>query len=145
MIGADPYTARGYQVLKLETHLHTRHSDGQHTVTEMLAACRMAGYDAVALTDHNTQSGLDEAVAAAARSRHATYVYVDQPTAAGVLDALRRARLFASTKSRLDFWLEAADGSVAVVGERVAAREWLPRVSPSAAVVSELEVADGSH
>src|SRR5260370_9154719 len=67
MIGVDLYAARGYHVLKLETHLHTRHSDGQDSVTEMLAACRMAGYDAVALTDHNTQSGLDEAVEAAAR------------------------------------------------------------------------------
>ena len=269
MIGADPYAARGYQVLKLETHLHTRHSDGQHSVTEMLAACRMAGYDAVALTDHNTQSGLDEAVEAAdrlglillpgvevttffghavvlgvtrvpewrdlesrgmaalveavhsagglacvahptalgspvcsgctwdwevnpsaidlweifsaprpntsaplalwrqllaaagrvapvaagdvhsveaaARSRHATYVYVEHPTAQGVLDALRRRRLFASAESRLDFWLEATHGRVAVVGERVAAGEWLPRVSASAAVVSRLEVADGSR
>ena len=63
----------------------------------------------------------------------------------GGFDALRRARLFASAKSRLDFWLEAADGSLAIVGERVAAGEWLPRVSPSAAVVSTLELADGSH
>ncbi len=67
MIGADPYAARRYQVLKLEMHLHTRHSDGQHSVTEMLGARRTAGYDAVAVTDHNTQSGLDEAVEAAAR------------------------------------------------------------------------------
>jgi sugar phosphate isomerase/epimerase len=269
MIGADPYAARGYQVLKLETHLHTRHSDGQDSVTEMLAACRMAGYDAVALTDHNTQSGLDEAVEAAARlglillpgvevttffghvvvlgvtrvpewrdlesrgmaalveavhsagglvcvahptalgspvcsgctwewkvdptaidlweifsaprphtgaplalwrqllaaagraapvaagdvhsveaaarSRHATYVYVDHPTAEAVLDALRRRRLFASFESRLDFWLEAPDGSLAVAGERVAAGEWLPRVSMSGAVVSNVEVAGGTR
>jgi hypothetical protein len=269
MIGADPYAARHYQVLKLETHLHTRHSDGQDGVTEMLAACRGAGYDAVALTDHNTQSGLDEAVeaaarlglillpgvevttffghavvlgvtrvpewrdlesrgmgalfeavhsagglvcvahpaalgspacsgcmwewrvnptaidlweifsaprphtaaplalwrqllaaegrvapvaagdvhsvAAAARSRPATYVYVDQPTAEGVLDALRRRRLCASAESRLEFWLEAADGSAAVVGERVASGQWLPRVSPASAVVNNIEVADGSR
>jgi hypothetical protein len=84
-------------------------------------------------------------VEAAARSRHATYVYVDHPTAEGVLDALRRRRLFAAVDSRLDFWLEAADGSVAVVGERVAAGAWLPRVSPSAAVVSTIEVADGTR
>jgi hypothetical protein len=84
-------------------------------------------------------------VEAAARSRHATYVYVDHPTADGVLDGLRRRRLFASLESRLDFWLEAADGRVAVVGERVASGEWLPQVSPYSAVVSELEVADGTR
>jgi hypothetical protein len=62
-----------------------------------------------------------------------------------VLDALRLRRLFASAGSRLDFWLEAADGRVAVVGAHVDAGEWLPRVSPSSAVVSHLEVADGAQ
>jgi PHP domain len=56
------YTARGYHLLKLEPHLHTLHSDGQDDVPTMLEACREAGYDAVALTDHNTNSGLTEAV-----------------------------------------------------------------------------------
>src|SRR3977135_1866630 len=61
MIEANPYTAGGFQVLKVETHLHTLHSDGHHGVAEMLSACLSAGYDAVALTDHNTLSGLREA------------------------------------------------------------------------------------
>jgi hypothetical protein len=61
MIGASPYDAAGYEVLKLETHLHTVHSDGQHGIREMFEACLAAGYQAVALTDHNTQSGVHEA------------------------------------------------------------------------------------
>ena len=67
MIDANPYVALGYQVLKVETHLHTLHSDGQHSVTAMFESCRSAGYEAVALTDHNTLSGLDEALDAAQR------------------------------------------------------------------------------
>src|ERR1700694_5749335 len=67
MIGASPYAAAGYAVLKVETHLHTLHSDGQHSVSAMFEACHSAGYDAVALTDHNTLSGLHEAAAAADR------------------------------------------------------------------------------
>ena len=67
MIGANPYAAGEYQVLKVETHLHTLHSDGQHSVSAMFEACHSAGYDAVALTDHNTLSGLHEAAAAAER------------------------------------------------------------------------------
>jgi PHP domain len=67
MIGVDPYVAGGYKVLKVETHLHTLHSDGQHGVSAMLEACKSAGYDAVALTDHNTLSGLHEATVAAER------------------------------------------------------------------------------
>jgi hypothetical protein len=62
MIVAEPYAARGYALLKLEPHLHTLHSDGQDDVRAMLEACRDAGYDAVALTDHNTNSGVAEGV-----------------------------------------------------------------------------------
>lgn len=67
MIGATPYASAGYQLLKVETHLHTLHSDGQASVAEMFEACASAGYQAVALTDHNTQSGLAEAREVAAR------------------------------------------------------------------------------
>ncbi len=63
----NPYIAANYEVLKVETHLHTLHSDGQHGVAAMFEACHAAGYDAVALTDHNTLSGLDEALDAAQR------------------------------------------------------------------------------
>jgi hypothetical protein len=69
MIGASeasPYASSGYLALKLEPHLHTLHSDGQDTVQAMFGACREAGYDVVALTDHNTLSGVDEARAVAA-------------------------------------------------------------------------------
>src|SRR4051794_13144506 len=69
MIGASvasPYASSGYVALKLEPHLHTVHSDGQDTVQAMFAACQAAGYHVVALTDHNTLSGADEASAVAA-------------------------------------------------------------------------------
>lgn len=67
MIEANPYVVGGYQVLKVETHLHTLHSDGQDSVAAMFEACQSAGYDAVALTDHNTVSGLEEAADVAER------------------------------------------------------------------------------
>jgi PHP domain-containing protein len=66
MIGTNPYLERGYVALKFEPHLHTLHSDGQSTVAAMFTACKAAGYQAVALTDHNTLSGLAEARAVAA-------------------------------------------------------------------------------
>ncbi|MBV9359578.1 MAG: CehA/McbA family metallohydrolase [Chloroflexi bacterium] len=58
---ANPYRSQGWSPLKVETHLHTLHSDGQSDVQAMLGACRQAGYAVVGLTDHNTQSGLAEA------------------------------------------------------------------------------------
>lgn len=66
MLGANAYVSTGYVPLKLEPHLHTLHSDGQDSIATMFRACKSAGYDAVALTDHNTVSGLAEARAIAA-------------------------------------------------------------------------------
>src|SRR5438874_204728 len=155
MIDANPYVALGYQVLKVETHLHTLHSDGQHSVTAMFESCRSAGYEAVALTDHNTLSGLDEALdaapvaagdvpstAAAARHKPSPYVYVLERSLAGGIDGLRQRRLFASAGPQLDFWLEDDDGRVGLVGSRPGSGAWTARVSPPAAV-REIALADG--
>ncbi len=266
MIGASPYAAAGYLVLKIETHLHTLHSDGQHSVSAMFEACYSAGYDAVALTDHNTLSGLDEASAAAerlglvlvpgvevttfrghavvlgvasapewrdleergmdaladdvhaqggllcvshpaalgspvcsgcawawpvqpasvdlwevfsaprpsseipaelwrrllarggraapvaagdvhttsaaARLKPATYVYARERSRAGVIEALRERRVFASDGPPLDFWLQDGEGNVAQVGSRVAGRDWVPRLS-GPGMVRELALASG--
>jgi len=45
----------------VELHTHTRHSDGQMTVKELLNKAREMRLEMIALTDHNTQSGLIEA------------------------------------------------------------------------------------
>lgn len=41
-----------------ELHTHTIHSDAQHTLREMAEAARLLGLQCIALTDHNTMSGL---------------------------------------------------------------------------------------
>lgn len=51
-----------------ELHTHTRHSDGQFTVAELMENSVAAGYETVALTDHNTTSGLAELPEAARRT-----------------------------------------------------------------------------
>ena len=43
-----------------DLHTHTVHSDGTLTVRELVDAAIKAGISAIALTDHNTLSGLDE-------------------------------------------------------------------------------------
>ena len=74
--------------LKVETHLHTVHSDGRDDVFAMFNACRAAGYDAVALTDHNTLSGMAEARQVASSLRLLLIEGVEVTTFHGHLIAL---------------------------------------------------------
>jgi hypothetical protein len=41
-------------------HLHTKHSDGNWTAKELVESARLRGLDFIALTDHNTVTGLPE-------------------------------------------------------------------------------------
>lgn len=44
-----------------ELHTHTIHSDGRHTLLEMATEAKRLGLSGIALTDHNTMSGLVDA------------------------------------------------------------------------------------
>lgn len=53
----------------IDLHMHSIHSDdGEFTPTELVGLAKDAGVDAIALTDHNTAAGVDEAVAAGEKS-----------------------------------------------------------------------------
>ncbi len=56
-----------------ELHAHSVHSDGSLTVAEMAREARRLGLEAVALTDHNTLSGLAE-IAEAERASGVTII-----------------------------------------------------------------------
>lgn len=49
----------------LELHCHTTHSDGTLTPQQLVEAASAAGVRVLAITDHDTMSGWDEAIAAA--------------------------------------------------------------------------------
>jgi len=49
---------------RLDLHLHTTHSDGSCTPTEVVGLAHHAGVTALAITDHDITTGLDEASAA---------------------------------------------------------------------------------
>ena len=51
--------------MRIDLHTHSRASDGTQTPTELVHAAKAAGLDVVALTDHDTSAGWDEASAAA--------------------------------------------------------------------------------
>lgn len=48
------------QYFPIELHSHTYHSDAKFSPEELLEAAKDFGYEAIFLTDHNTNSGLDE-------------------------------------------------------------------------------------
>ena len=50
----------------IELHCHTTFSDGTLTPTELVKAAIEAGVKALAITDHDTMGGWDEAYRAAA-------------------------------------------------------------------------------
>lgn len=50
----------------IDLHSHTLHSDGDHSPAQLLAAAARAGVEVLAVTDHDTVSGIAECRAAAA-------------------------------------------------------------------------------
>ena len=51
----------GLQFRKLDLHCHTTASDGESSPTEMVQAAHDCGLDGIAITDHNSGNGIDEA------------------------------------------------------------------------------------
>lgn len=54
---------------KADLHLHTRYSDGFHTVEEIVAMAKAAGLTHIAMTDHDNLDGWSEKAAIAARAQ----------------------------------------------------------------------------
>lgn len=51
--------------MRIDLHTHSQASDGTDTPTELMMAAKIAGLDVVAITDHDTTTGWDEAATAA--------------------------------------------------------------------------------
>ncbi|MEN9954122.1 MAG: hypothetical protein RL028_724, partial [Actinomycetota bacterium] len=49
----------------IDLHAHTNHSDGKDTPTELVQNAALAGVQVLAITDHDTVSGWEEAIQAA--------------------------------------------------------------------------------
>ena len=49
----------------VDLHIHSQHSDGQHTPAELVTMARGQGLRAIAICDHDTVSGVQEAASAA--------------------------------------------------------------------------------
>lgn len=104
-------------VKRIDPHTHSAYSDGTDTPAQLLAAAARAGLDAIALTDHDTTDGWDEACAAVSAtgvslirgaeiscsasgiSAH-LLAYLFDPANPGLLDVFRRTRQDRETRAR---------------------------------------------
>ena len=53
--------------MKLDLHIHTTDSDGTDTPTQVVESAKAAGFEAIAITDHDTLGGVAEGMAAGER------------------------------------------------------------------------------
>ena len=67
--------------MPIDLHLHSTHSDGTLTPAEILSRAKTLGLTAVALTDHNTVSGLPDFLAEANRQNITTVAGTELSTA----------------------------------------------------------------
>ena len=96
-------------VKRIDPHTHSAYSDGTDTPAQLLAIAAQAGLDAIALTDHDTTTGWDEAAAAVTHTgvsliRGAEMscsssgitvhllAYLFDPASPGLVDNFRRTR-----------------------------------------------------
>lgn len=148
--------------MRIDLHTHSKASDGTESPTDLVRSAKEAGLDVVALTDHDTTRGWDEAASAAdalgvglvrgmeiscqrqGRSIHLLAYLVD-PTHTGLLGEIERAR--ASRVTRMDRMVErmAADGipiSIAQVRAQLAPGATLGRPHLADALVEAGVVPD---
>ena len=48
--------------MKIDLHMHTTASDGEYSPTEVVKMVKEKGLEIFAITDHDTTSGVDEAL-----------------------------------------------------------------------------------
>jgi predicted metal-dependent phosphoesterase TrpH len=130
--------------MRIDLHSHSTASDGTQSPAEVVRSAAQAGLDVIALTDHDTTSGWDEAAAASARHGIALVRgieiscqhqgisihllgYLQDPTAAGLLEELNRSRQSRETRAQRIVDLLSAD--VPLLWEDV-----LERIEPGATV-----------
>lgn len=138
--------------MRIDLHTHSSRSDGTESPRGLVHAARQAGLDVVAITDHDTTSGWDEAAAAAeevgielvrglelstrheGRSVHLLAYLVD-PTDADLLAETRR--VVAGRRDRVPVLLQRlVDAGIDLTAEDV------ERATPPGAVTGRPHIAD---
>lgn len=148
--------------MRIDLHTHSTASDGTQRPADVVASARAAGLDVVALTDHDTTAGWDEAATAAAAARIGLVrgmevsclrdgvsvhllAYLFDPADPGLIGEIEHAR--SSRATRMDRMVDAlaADGipiTVAAVRRHMSAGATMGRPHLADALVTAGVVAD---
>ena len=103
--------------MRIDLHTHSNASDGKQSPADVVQSAAEAGLDVVALTDHDTTAGWDEAAVAAKQHGIALVRgieiscqhggisihllgYLQDPAAPGLLEELERSRESRETRAR---------------------------------------------
>ena len=138
--------------MRIDLHTHSTRSDGTETPRDLVRAAHAAGLDVVAITDHDTTAGWDEAAAAAAvvgielvrgmelSTRHGNrsvhlLAYLTDPTDADLL--AETERVVAGRRDRVPMLLE----KLTAAGIELTAED-VDRATPPGAVTGRPHVAD---
>ena len=62
---------------KIDLHMHTTASDGQYAPADLVRRCRRAGYEAIAICDHDTVNGVAEALQAGKKFKQTVFPGVE--------------------------------------------------------------------
>jgi predicted metal-dependent phosphoesterase TrpH len=153
-------TDRGVQREQvIDLHAHSNVSDGTDTPSELVRAAATAGVDVLAITDHDTVGGWDEAAAAA--RRHGVMLvrgieiscswrfasihllgYLTDPDDPALMAELAHARDSRATRLQRMVELMAADGIPVTYGEVLA--QVAPGATPGRPHIADALVANGT-
>jgi predicted metal-dependent phosphoesterase TrpH len=103
--------------VRIDLHTHSNASDGKQSPADVIRSATEAGLDVVALTDHDTTAGWDEAAVAAQHHRIALVRgieiscqhegisihllgYLQDPAAPGLIEELARSRVSRETRAQ---------------------------------------------
>jgi predicted metal-dependent phosphoesterase TrpH len=152
-------TGRGGGQQVIDLHAHSTVSDGTETPSELMAAAAAAGVDVIAITDHDTVGGWDEAAHAARRQgvtlvrgieiscawRHTSIHllgYLTDPEDPALMGELARARDSRATRLRRMVELMAADGIPVTYAQVLA--QVRPGATPGRPHIADALVANGT-
>ena len=125
--------------LRIDLHTHSNRSDGSLAPAELVARAAAAGIEALALTDHDTVAGLEEAEHSVREGGELRgLLRMSMPTSFGIRDVIPRLASFAERHPDLHIQLQLGDRRQDLVRDAVDVAIRLGRLVDSTATAKRI-------